>query len=197
MNKTTDYYNRAAESYFQSTEGADFTEAYERFLKYVPEGGRIMDAGCGSGRDAAAFNRKGYRAEGIDTSAELARLAKENFGIKVTVCNMANWRANHPYDGIWCCASLLHLSDDEIQAFFRNLQGNLTSSGTFFLSVKTGIETGYDNKGRYMRNFTECELRKLIKTAGLIIREYWLTEDKLNRSGFRWINVIAACDPAG
>ena len=139
----------------------------------------------------------GPRNRKADTSAELARLAKENFGIKVTVCNMANWRANHPYDGIWCCASLLHLSDDEIQAFFRNLQGNLTSSGTFFLSVKTGIETGYDNKGRYMRNFTECELRKLIKTAGLIIREYWLTEDKLNRSGFRWINVIAACDPAG
>ena len=98
MNKTTDYYNSAAESYFQSTEGADFTEAYERFLKYVPKGGRIMDAGCGSGRDAAAFNRKGYLAEGIDTSAKLARLAKENFGIKVTVCNMANWRANHPYD---------------------------------------------------------------------------------------------------
>lgn len=92
MNRTTDYYNRTTEQYFRSTKDVDFTEIYERFLKYVPKGGHIIDVGCGSGRDVVAFIRRGYLAEGIDTSEELTRYARENFGIRVTTCDMVNWQ---------------------------------------------------------------------------------------------------------
>ena len=191
MNQTIDYYNKNAESYFGQTAGADFSETYDRFLKYVPAGGRIMDAGCGSGRDAAAFVRRGYDAAGLDASEALAEIAREKQGIPVTVCSMADWQAETPYDGIWCCASLLHLSDEEVRGFFRNLPANLGNKGALFVSVKTGIETGYDEKGRFMRNFTEDEVRSLCESAGLTIQELWETRDKLGRKGLDWLNVIA------
>ena len=86
----------------------------------------------------------------------------------------------------------MHLTDDEYRRFFANLQYNLCASGAIYISVKSGIETGPDNSGRYMRNFTEEELRKLICTvSGLEVKELWYTDDTLSRRDFRWLNVIA------
>lgn len=60
-----------------------------------------------------------------------------------------------------------------------------------FLSVKEGIETGYDDKGRYMRNFTEDELVEKLKTAGLEVLEVNRTTDSLGRKEFQWLNIFA------
>ena len=152
---------------------------------------RIIDVGCGSGRDAAAFREMGYEVRGLDASEELARVAAERFGIDVDVCDMASWVAEEPFDGVWCCASLLHLDDDGVERFFQNLTGNVTDGGAVFVSVKTGIETGYDDKGRFMRNFTEDEICGLMEEAGFTVKEVWYTDDGLGRSDVKWVNVIA------
>ena len=145
MNSTIDFYNNNADSYYEQTAGVDFSDLYERFLEYVPEGGRIMDVGCGSGRDAGAFCRMGFRAEGLDAAEGLVALAREKQGIDVTVCNMEDWITDKPYDGIWCCAVLVHLEDEQIKKFFNNLRYNLAEGGVLFVSVKIravlGIET--------------------------------------------------------
>lgn len=198
MNSTIDYYNNNAEEYYEQTVNVCFQELYYRFLKYIPKGGRIMDAGCGSGRDAAAFCRLGYRAEGIDASEKLADLARKNHGISVSVCSIEDWTAAEPFDGIWCCAVLLHLTDRQITRFFANLRYNLRPGGALFISVKTGIETGYDDKGRYMRNFTEADIRNFIEKANISgngpeIKKIWYTEDSTGRD-VRWMNIIARMD---
>lgn len=190
MNETINYYNENAEQYFRSTAEVDFTDAYERFLKYVPEHGSIIDMGCGSGRDAAAFARRGYKAIGLDASEELAEIARTQNDIDVIVEDMASYVADKPYDGIWCCASLLHLRDDELQSFFQNLNGNLKEGGTVYISVKAGIETGCDDKGRFMRNFTEDELKVFLDASGVRVVDEWSTGDQLNREGFHWINIV-------
>ena len=190
MNKTIDYYNKNAEQYFMNTADVDFIDAYERFVKYLPEHGRIIDIGCGSGRDAAAFVEMGYDAVGLDASVELAEIAKKEKGIDVLVEDMTCWAAEEPYDGIWCCASLLHLDDKGLEDFFQNLKRNLKAGGAIYISVKAGIETGFDNKGRFMKNFTEGELRDYLALAGIEIVQTWNTGDQLNREGFFWINVI-------
>ena len=141
MNSTIDFYNNNADSYYEQTAGVDFSDLYERFLKYVPEGGRIMDVGCGSGRDAGAFCRMGFRAEGLDAAEGLAAIAREKQGIDVTVCNMEDWLTDKPYDGIWCCAVLVHLEDEQIKKFFNNLRYNLAEGGVLFVSVKIQVGT--------------------------------------------------------
>lgn len=195
MKKTIEYYNDNAESYYSRTVEVDFRELYERFLECIPEGGRIMDVGCGSGRDVAAFCKMGYCAEGIDASEKLAAVAREKLNIKVNVCSMGDWIAEKPYDGIWCCASLLHLEDRQINRFLGNLKNNLKEGGAIFISVKTGIKTGSDDKGRYFRNFTQEDLSTFIEIANkngarLRIQDVWETDDGMERE-VKWLNCLA------
>ncbi|MBQ6621445.1 MAG: class I SAM-dependent methyltransferase [Mogibacterium sp.] len=190
MHHTLHYYNQNAEQYFRSTVHADLSETYGRFLRYLAPGARILDAGCGSGRDAAQFVARGFDAEGLDASEELAEIAGRELGVRVHVGDMTTWIAEEPYDGIWCCAALLHLEDEGVAGFFRNLRLNLRPGGVLYVSVKEGIETGTDEKGRYMRNFTEEEILQLMRGAGLEVPECWSTADTLDRGGFRWVNAI-------
>lgn len=125
MNRTIDYYNRNAAEYYRNTVGADFEELRRTFVDYLPEHARIIDVGCGSGRDVKAFLDMGYQAIGLDASEEMAREAGEHLGIEVITCDMAEWIAEDPFDGIWCCASLLHLHEDDADRFLRNLKSNI------------------------------------------------------------------------
>ena len=190
MSDTIAYYNANAEKYFKTTENVDFTASYERFLKNIPKHGSIVDIGCGSGRDVKAFCDMGYQAVGLDASEELAIIAMREKGITVFVDNMTTWIAEEPYDGMWCCASLLHLDDTGLRKFIDNIDKNLKTGGAIYISVKSGIETGYDDKGRYMRNFSFEELSQLLTASNIKIVEHWTTEDKMAREGFCWINVI-------
>ena len=191
MNETIQYYDRHASEYFSSTVAADFDQLRKKFASYLPEHARIIDIGCGSGRDVKAFCEMGYQAIGLDASEGLAEQAMKRLGIEVQTGDMATWIAREPFDGIWCCAALLHLPEEEAETFLSNLRYNLKPGGILFLSVKEGIKTGPDEKGRYMHNYTEQELRTKLETAGFEIMETDTSEDSLGRSGFRWLNVFA------
>ena len=220
MNKTIDYYNKNARSYFDATAGADFSEAYAKFCAFLPERARILDAGCGSGRDLRAFRDMGYEVVGLDASEQLAALAREHLAADrdqgaeaarhepaaereksaaapwhepaaLIICaDMATWVSDTPFDGVWACASLLHLEEEKLRGFFGNLEKNLAPGGVLYVSVKAGGVTGTDEKGRYMRYFEEPQLRELFAAAGLEILEFWESRDKLDRGGFTWLNMI-------
>lgn len=191
MNHTIQYYNTHADEYFKKTSSVDMTETYSRFLKYVPVGGRIMDLGCGSGRDVAWFRDHGYDAYGLDASEEMVRLAQEKLGIPVEAGNIETWVTNQPYDGIWCCAALLHLNDEKVVEFFSHLNINLKESGVVFLTVKCDVNAGDDECGRYMRGFSENDIKKLTSYCeGLNVREVWYTQDKLSRRSLKWLNIL-------
>ena len=127
----------------------------------------------------------------LDASDKLAQLARSELGIVVITANMTSWKTDEPYDGIWCCAALLHLHEKEARTFLQNLQYNLTANGILFLSVKESIETGLDDKNRYMKNYSEAEMRELMGNAGLNVLELSRTKDKLGRDDFAWLNVFA------
>ena len=83
MDKTIEYYNQNADMFAQGTRLVDFTVVQERFAKMIPAGSRILDFGCGSGRDTKYFLEKGYRVEATDGSSELCKLASAFTGIEV------------------------------------------------------------------------------------------------------------------
>ena len=188
MNSTIDYYDRNADEYFDRTSDVTFDEIYSRFLKYIPDGGRIMDLGCGGGRDVKWFCDHGYDVYGLDASRELVSKATVKYDVPVFTGLIEEWNTSTPFDGVWCCASL---DDNALDQFFDNLKYNLKPSGVLFMSVKSGIETGLDEQGRYLRDFTEKDIHEIIeKHSELEVREIWYTEDKLDRNSFRWMNVI-------
>ena len=77
---TVAFYDAHAGQYVRDTFGLVMAPLYEPFLALVPAGGHILDVGCGSGRDALAFLRRGFRVTAIDASGEMARLASERIG---------------------------------------------------------------------------------------------------------------------
>ena len=191
MRSTIDYYNRIADSYYWTTVGIDMSKLRNAFAAYLPAEARVIDLGCGSGRDVMAFGDMGHEASGLDASKELVELAKERLEVKASVGDMVTWRASEPYDGIWCCASLIHLNEEEKKRFFGNLQYNLKPGGVIYISVKEGIETGTDEEGVYTSNCTADELKSFLNGAGCEILETVVTEDAMGRPGVKWLNVIA------
>lgn len=191
MRSTIDYYNRIADSYYWTTVGIDMSKLRNAFAAYLPAEARVIDLGCGSGRDVMAFGDMGHEASGLDASKELVELAKERLEVKASVGDMVTWRASEPYDGIWCCASLIHLNEEEKKRFFGNLQYNLKPGGVIYISVKEGIETGTNEEGVYTSNCTAEELKSFLNGAGCEILETVVTEDAMGRPGVKWLNVIA------
>ena len=189
--RTIHYYNENAEQYFQETVSADMAVTCDRFLKYVRPGGTIVDIGTGSGRDLKYFTEKGYAAEGIDASEELCKLASDHTGVPVICTRIQDWKPGRQYAGIWACASLLHLKMDEIEDFICRLPDLLEEGGIAYISLKSGIKTGTDEKGRYFTNVTERDLREITeKTDGLEIAAFWNSCDQMRRQDFIWMNVI-------
>lgn len=190
-NKTIDYYNSNAAQYFCSTVNVDMSECCERFLKYVVPGGRIIDIGAGSGRDINYFKDRGYVVEGIDASEEMCRLAADYSGAEVNCDSIQDWHPEGKYDGIWANASLLHLLLNEIEEFVCRASDYLKPKGVFYISMKTGIQTGCDNNGRFFTDFSEEKVQQIVaKSTSLEIIDTWITADALGRNEAKWLNVI-------
>lgn len=191
MNKTIEYYNKHADDYYWTTVAVDMDALRKKFASYLPAEASVIDMGCGSGRDVMAFSDMGHNVLGIDASEELVKLARERLEVRVAVGDLSTFRASEPYDGIWCCAALIHLNDEEKKRFFNNLEYNLKKGGVIYISVKDGVETHEDEQGRYISNCSEAELRKYLEGAGCEILETLVTDDTLERRSFKWLNVIA------
>lgn len=190
-NKTIDYYNSNAAQYFSNTVNVDMSECCDRFLKYVVPGGRIIDIGAGSGRDIKYFTDRGYVVEGIDASEKMCRLAADYSGVEVICERIQDWHPQEKYDGIWANASLLHLALGEIEDFVCRVSDYLKPNGVLYISMKKGIQTGYDNNGRFFTDFSEEKVQQIVaKSTAFIVTESWESGDALSRDEFRWTNLI-------
>lgn len=186
-----DYYEQNAEEFFASTVLVDMATLHGRFLAHIPFGGHILDAGCGSGRDAKAFSNLGFRVTAFDGAPSLARLASEHLGQTVSVRKFADIDEVACYDGVWACASLLHLPLSAVPDAIDRLWKALKPGGSLYFSFKYG--TG--ERHRNGRSFTDADesivLNWLGSLAGLAEREIWITQDQRSERAEEWINVLA------
>ena len=91
MSVTLDYYNNHADAFIHDTAFVDFTDVQDRFLCLLPNGGRILDFGCGSGRDALYFHKKGFIVDAVDGSERLCALRDPTRGYQFEKCFSLNW----------------------------------------------------------------------------------------------------------
>lgn len=191
MDKTIEYYDQNADMFAQGTRLVDFTVVQERFAKMLPAGSRILDFGCGSGRDTKYFLEKGYRVEATDGSSELCKLASDFTGIEVKEMLFQDLNARGKYEGIWACSSILHLSKRELLPVIRKMCDALKDNGVIYTSFKYGDFEGERN-GRYFTDFTEDTFDKFIKVIQeLAIEEEWITSDvRPGRGEEKWLNLI-------
>ena len=190
---TLQYYEDHAEEFAANTINADMEAMRGRFLAYLPEGARIMDFGCGTGRDAKAFCDLGYEVAALDGSEALCRIACDLTGLPVRCMDFSSYSPaqGEQYDGIWACASLLHLKKNELPPVMHSLGRALNVGGIFYVSFKYGDFEGERN-GRYFSDFTLEGFREFMKLLPEFREvEHWITGDvRPGRGDERWLNMI-------
>ena len=196
-NKTLEYYEKNADAFFEGTVSADMTYARDRFLARIPEKASLLgkayllDLGCGSGRDTKAFLELGYSVDAMDGSEELCRRAGAFTGIEVKCMLFQDLDVKEKYDGIWACASLLHLPRKDLAEVFRKIRDALKQGGILYTGFKYGTFEGIRN-GRYFTDFTEETFRAFLdECPGFAELEHWVTADvRPGRGEEKWFNVL-------
>jgi len=191
MDKTLEYYNQAAQDYTADTINADVSKLYSFFLTHLPTNAYIMDLGCGPGRDSKYFLEKGYRVLSVDGAQEFCKLASQLAGQDVLCQTFENIDFTEEFDGIWACASILHVPMNDLPKVIGNISCALKKGGYFYASFKYGEYEGERN-GRYFTDMTEERFGRLIETFGeLEIVETMVTGDvRVGRENEKWLNVV-------
>ena len=189
--KTLRYYNENAKTFIEGTVSVEFSDIQNKFINKLNTNAKILDFGCGSGRDTKFFLEKGFDVEAIDGSEELCKYASEYTGIKVKHMYFQQLNETAKYDAVWACSSILHLSYDKLIDVMKKIVTSLKSNGLFYTSFKYGEFEGMRN-GRYFIDMNEERIQALLlMVEHLEIEELWITSDvRPNRGEEKWINLF-------
>ena len=188
---TIDYYDKHSDLFVEGTLTADMSAHYEKFLAYIPEGGTIIDAGCGSGRDVKHFKEKGYRVQAFDYSEKMVEIAERHSGVPVIHCDFLEFEPSEKAHGIWACASLLHVDEKKQREILLRYKRFLHNEGVFFMSFKYG-KGSYEKNGRRFFCHTLESLQDMIVDAeDYEILHLYTTEDvRKDRKDEMWSTAI-------
>ena len=185
-----DFYSKNSVSFFEDTVNVDLTDLYLPFISCLPNKAKVLDAGCGSGRDALAFLRMGYQVDAFDASAEMVKLASDLTGINVHQKRFEDIKVVNHYDGIWCCASLLHVPLSDLPKVMTKLARALKTGGSWYISFKYG-NSERKKDGRHFTDLNEKLLKQLLTYIGNVkIITVWITEDLRPHRFDKWLNAI-------
>lgn len=179
MNSIT-YYNNNAQVFFDRTINIDLQDVYYRFLKYVPEKGRILDVGCGVGRDSKFFINKGYETVSFDGSIEMARIASNLLGKQALHLLFQDVSFANEFHAVWANASLLHIPYEDLRESIQKFYNSLLPSGILYASFKYGSSMR-KVEDRLFFDMTEETLTSYVK--GLFnVLEIWKSDDLIKDS---------------
>jgi len=188
---SVDYYNKNANKFFKDTYRLDMSEIYIKFINYIPKKGKILDAGCGSGRDTKAFSDLGFEVVAFDASIEMVNLARIYTNQKVLNITFDDVKWENEFDGIWACASLLHITEDEFKSCGTKIYNSLKEDRPFYLSFKYGYRD-YLKDDRFFQCHDEDSLNNLMQSLGSFSEKFlWITTDiRAYREEEKWLNAI-------
>lgn len=190
MDKTLEYYNENADKFILGTINAEMMTIQKKFISYIPQGGRILDLGCGSGRDSLFFKGLGYDVTAVDGSTEMCIQAEKNIGQPVINMTFDKLEYDSEFDGIWACASLLHVPSGEIEKVLKAIEKALKTGGFFYCSFKYGDYEG-EREGRYYTDYTEKSIDSLFASCPSLKKvDMWISDDVRPQRSDRWINCI-------
>lgn len=187
---TLDYYNTQGQAFVSRTIDRDVSENRNRFLKYLPETARILDAGCGSGRDTQAFLTAGYDAEAFDGSEEMVKAASKFTQKQVHLVRFQELDFAKEFDAIWANASIIHVPYEELPDVLSRLHKALKSEGILYASFKKGDSHRLIGE-RHFYDQDEITIKAYVE-GNFTLLACWTTEDTGRAANHtkQWLNVI-------
>lgn len=194
--KTISYYNNHTKEFLARTIEADMRFCQEKFLRLLPSEGMILDAGCGSGRDSKFFLGQGMQVQAIDASVEMCRQASAYIGQPVKCMRFDEIECVAQFDGIWACASLLHVEKKKLPALLKKFHRAMKAEGIFYASFKYG-SAEEERLERFFSDYDLDEIKQVFIKDGLFeLVEGFYTEDV--RPDYKekpWVNILVRkCD---
>lgn len=189
-----DFYERNSEAFIASTRDADMSEARSRFISALPkvvDPARLLDAGSGSGRDALAFRQLGFQVEAFDASSAMVAATRKHAGVDARKLLFEEFAWEHAFEGIWACASLLHVAIGELPQVIDRLGKHLVSGGAFYASFKLG-KGEREKDGRRFTDMTIETVAELLDGPGYFGQpDIWVSHDsRPERASEMWVNAV-------
>lgn len=168
VTRTTDVYERESDDYVEKYRAESIAARFGHEFTEGLDGDRVLDVGCGPGVDAETFVDDGYDVVGLDRTPSFLdagrRAVPEASFVRGDMRRLPF--ADDAFDGVWGCASFLHVPRDEAPATLREFRRVLGDGGVLHLSVKRGEESGFEADGRYFETYLPGELRAILDDAG-------------------------------
>jgi len=187
---TLDDYNRNAAAFRAGTQDHDVRQNIDALLRHIHAEPpfRILDFGCGPGRDLAAFARLGHRPVGLDGSQEFVAMAREATGCEVWHQDfLALELPDAHFDGVFANASLFHVPSAELPRVLAQLNACLKPAGVLFSSNPRGANQEGWNGARYGVYHDLESWRGLLGQAGFIELEHYYRPAGLPRERQPWL----------
>lgn len=168
IEETIRAYKKEHQNFIKKYEKNMVESDQEDFLRILDtlQGKRILDAGCGTGTNAQYFSQKGYEVVGIDLVDEFLQYAKKRCSAQFIKMDLRRIIFGpESFDGIWACASLLHIPKHELNSVLDSFRKILKNKGILYTSVKIGTGEKMEN-GRYFSYHTLDGIESFLQDAG-------------------------------
>lgn len=163
-----DFYDVNAATYFDKTAFVDPQAFLRPFAERLVPGSRVVDVGCGSGRDLLWLKSRGYQVKGIERSCKLAELARKHAGCEVVAGDFESWNfSGNPVDGLLLVGALVHIPHEDVGRILGHIISGLVPGGKVLLTLKEGKGISRGTDGRVFHLWQDSDLRRVLKEVGL------------------------------
>lgn len=186
---TASFYVEKAKEYANETLGVCVPELWDLASNFCKPGGRVLDLGCGAGRDLRWLSSHGFSVFGLDRSYPLLRIARDYSRCSVVQADFRQLPFGaEAFDGVWAVASLLHLDRDDVPEFLRDLASLMRPSAVLICSLKAGHGERTDADGRRFTNFMPDEWIDIAASASFKLEH--LHEESETERSIRWFACV-------
>lgn len=176
--KPEEFYSQGAEEFAknQSIENMpqDYLDLLDKFIDAV-DSGKVLDAGCGPGRDVEYFIENGLEAIGVDLAEGMIEHAEKNKKGEYHLMNIRNLGfKDNEFNGVWCNTVMQFFPPEEMQEVISELDRVLKPEGVLYISFKAGDGTAMrEEYGENVKNYLipEQEARKMLEKEDYTILE--------------------------
>lgn len=193
VESTLGHYERNAEGFWEGTRDHDVSQNREALLRHLSVDGpaRILDLGCGPGRDLMAFSAAGHEVVGLDGAARFCELARAHSGCEVLHQDFLALSLDAAsFDGVFANASLFHVPTQEIPRVLSQLWDSLRDDGVLFASNPRGDNREGFNGARYGSYLDLETWRQVAADAGFVELEHYYRPPGLPRARQPWLAMV-------